>query len=162
MKTLIGDLIEDCTTGIILHQVNCQGVMSKGIALQIKQKYPEVFTKYKKYCDSNKEFSTKTMLGTVQPVKVSDKLIVMNLFAQDTYANNHGETRRYTSYDALDECFHKIKMHAIRNNLPLDSLQHPMLGCGLGGADWSAVAALIDLHFEGKSNLWVLPKKEKT
>ena len=32
---------------IIVHQVNCRGVMGAGIAKQIKEKWPDVYTSYR-------------------------------------------------------------------------------------------------------------------
>ena len=37
------------TKGIITHQFNCQGVMGCGIELQIRQKWPEVYQRYKAF-----------------------------------------------------------------------------------------------------------------
>lgn len=34
----------------IAHQVNCRGKMGSGVALAIKQKYPEVYQKYSEAC----------------------------------------------------------------------------------------------------------------
>lgn len=33
--------------------VNCNGVMGKGLALQFKQQYPDMFQKYKSICQNN-------------------------------------------------------------------------------------------------------------
>ena len=35
---------------VILHQVNCQGVMGSGIAKQVREKYPEVYQHYVSEC----------------------------------------------------------------------------------------------------------------
>ena len=35
--------------GIIVHQINCQGVMGCVIELQIRQKWPEVYQHYKAF-----------------------------------------------------------------------------------------------------------------
>jgi O-acetyl-ADP-ribose deacetylase (regulator of RNase III) len=44
-------------TEALVNTVNCVGVMGKGIALQFKQAFPDVFKQYKKACDA----------GAVQP-----------------------------------------------------------------------------------------------
>ena len=56
---------------VIVNTVNCIGVMGKGIALQVKTKYPEVFKRYKNICDKN-------MLkpGLLQIVKTNNKTIL--------------------------------------------------------------------------------------
>ena len=38
----------DCQT--LVNTVNCKGVMGKGIALQFKQKFPEMFENYRLAC----------------------------------------------------------------------------------------------------------------
>ena len=40
----------------LVNPVNTMGVMGKGLALQFKEKFPENFNKYKKYCNS-KDFT---------------------------------------------------------------------------------------------------------
>jgi O-acetyl-ADP-ribose deacetylase (regulator of RNase III) len=51
LKTTVvdGDLL-DQKTDVIAHQVNCLGVMGAGVALQIKNKWPEVYEGYKNFC----------------------------------------------------------------------------------------------------------------
>ena len=46
---------------VIVNTVNCVGVMGKGIALECKLRYPEMFKAYKKYCDQK-----KLLPGTLQ------------------------------------------------------------------------------------------------
>ena len=40
----------DCD--IIVHQVNCYGVMGSGIAKQVKERYPDVYDIYKSLCNN--------------------------------------------------------------------------------------------------------------
>ena len=42
VKEVKGDLLSS-DVKIRCHQVNCRGVMGAGLALQVKQKYPEAF-----------------------------------------------------------------------------------------------------------------------
>lgn len=44
-----GDLLRADTEALV-NTVNCVGVMGKGIALQFKRRYPEMFTAYEKAC----------------------------------------------------------------------------------------------------------------
>ena len=52
MDIVSGNLLKDFNGDIIVHQVNCQGVMSAGIAKQIKIKYPKSYREYVNYCKS--------------------------------------------------------------------------------------------------------------
>ena len=42
----VGNLLDEVTTGCIIHQVNAQGVMGSGIAWAIRERYPQVWTDY--------------------------------------------------------------------------------------------------------------------
>ena len=46
IKVVYGDLMQ-ATEDIIVHQVNCKGVMGSGVAKQIKANFPEVFNEYR-------------------------------------------------------------------------------------------------------------------
>ena len=53
---MIQHLNQDLTTArqqVIVHQVNCQGRMGSGVAKAIKEKFPNVYTAYKKHCKRN-------------------------------------------------------------------------------------------------------------
>ena len=50
----------DCD--IIVHQVNCYGVMGAGIAKQVKERYPDVYDIYKSLCNRLVEKSKKTSI----------------------------------------------------------------------------------------------------
>lgn len=84
------------TRGIILHQVNCKGVMGCGVALAIRNKWPKVYEKYR-------EHYQKAKLGMIQIIPIKDDLFVVNLFAQDRY----GREKRHTNYDAVESCLKK-------------------------------------------------------
>ena len=54
MKYIIGDILtpnplEDHLV-IVCHQVNCKGVMGAGLARQIREKHPDVFSLYRDKC----------------------------------------------------------------------------------------------------------------
>ena len=54
-----GDLLKT-NVEVIIHQTNCKGVMGAGIALQIKNNYPEVFKYYVYFCKSVKKIKRFT------------------------------------------------------------------------------------------------------
>lgn len=71
IKLVQGNIL-DAPENIIVHQVNCKGVMGAGLALQIKSKYPKAFTEYIKLLDWTQEEYRKgytkqeTPFGSVQ------------------------------------------------------------------------------------------------
>lgn len=138
MKTIIGDILTPNNTecvAIVCHQVNCKGVMGSGLALQIKNRFPDVYYNYRDKCDQIAEGVGG--LGDVQFCSaLSDAgYIVANIFGQYGY----GRDKRYTDYDALRKAF-----NTIAKAFPNFTIRIPYkLGCGLGGGDWSVVSKII-------------------
>lgn len=93
MKQISGNIL-DVTEGIIVQQVNCQGVMGAGLAKQICQKYPSVYEHYSGVCGT----ADKSLLGAVCYVRVSPTLLVASVFGQEFYGRNPNIV--YTDYDA--------------------------------------------------------------
>ncbi|UNH58496.1 macro domain protein [Bacillus phage vB_BsuS_PJN02] len=139
-----GDLLK-AEENIIAHQVNCQGVMGSGVALQIKKKYYKAFLAYEKYC-ANFAYGNyrEELLGGVQHVPVGELKFISNLFGQLNYGR---DGMQYTSTEALYKCFKRLRRFAERNNL---SVAMPyMIGCYRGGADWKEVKNLLLKAFDG-------------
>ena len=129
--------------GIICHQVNNVGAFDAGIAVTFKERYPETASKYREMC---REYFPDELLGKVQLVRVSDRLIVANIFGQ-TLEMKH----RNTSYDATAEAWEAMNQIAFDHDL-WDSESNTchdiyvpyLIGCGLGGGDWSIYEAIVD------------------
>ena len=134
-----GNLLDsDCD--YICHQVNCQGVMGSGIARQIRERWPEVYKGYLRYCDQHGRNTIELLgdvLGVCVNINMHDKWVV-NMFAQGWYGYDGS---RFTSYDAFSEC-----LTAIRERVPRDkTIGFPKnIGCGLGGGNWKVISALIE------------------
>ncbi len=136
-----GDLLkaEDCTA--ILHQTNCMGVMGAGIAKQIKARwYKEVYEPYRMSCMEH--LNTHELLGKIQVMKTNDKPIkyVINVFGELSFteATCPFPDGRHTDYDALRECFNKVKEWCKEKNVTNIGLPKN-IGCGLAGGDWDGV-----------------------
>ena len=151
MKHVIGNIFES-GADIILHQVNCQGVMGSGIAKQVRELFPEVFHQYKLLCDCDKKvkdccgLSHSTLLGSIQVVYAKEREIdgsredpqeIVNLFAQDNYGY---DGRCYTDYDALRRCLEKVNKQFAGKRVAIPYL----MACHRGGGDWSIVSKMID------------------
>lgn len=135
-----GDLL-DVTEGIVCHQVNCMGVMGSGVAKQLREKWPQIFTSYRNLCVLN-ECST-TLLGFVDFVQIEDNLQVANLFCQHNYGK---DGYVFTNYDAIHKALKIVHDYALKNNLTIHLPWR--MGCGLGGGDWEIVHGII------KEELW--------
>ena len=143
MIILEGNLL-DTPFQFIAHQVNCKGVMGAGLALQIRNKYPEVYNDYKTFCDI---CVTKSPLGKSLCVWTKDNHCIINVFGQFGY----GRRQQQTDYDALYSGF-ATAAEEIRNTF-LDGnpcYQIPIaipygIGCGLAGGDWEKVEEILKL-----------------
>lgn len=143
----VGSLL-DVTHGILVHGVNCQGMMGAGIAAAIASKWPNVLHRYRLFCRDRGTEHAYTMLGQVQLVEIAPELFVANAFTQP-------DPGPCASYDAIAECFERLGGMAGARNLPL---HFPLIGCGIGGLRWPVVAAIIDeCAITPEKHLWVLP-----
>lgn len=142
VQIIYGDLLQS-NAPLIVHQVNCMGVMGAGIAKQIKEQYPEVFAKYtsltKKYPDN---VSRLNLLGKAQFVTTKSGIIVVNLFGQ----LNYGRSGRHTDYSALEKGFDDILNYVIEYDIPEIAMPY-RIGCGLAGGDWNIVQSIIEQKF---------------
>ena len=50
MKILVGDILQSKAQTLI-NTVNCVGIMGKGIALEFKKRFPEMFKDYVERCE---------------------------------------------------------------------------------------------------------------
>lgn len=127
---------------IMCHQVNAQAVMGSGLAAQLKNKYPVVYSEYRKLCD--KTPNKKDLMGICQMIKVDSDKYVANLFGQYYYGRNKSIV--YTKYDALEQSLVKLCEFARSNNL---SVAIPYeIGAGLGNGDWNEIYNRIDKVFK--------------
>lgn len=125
--------------GIIVHQVNCQGVMGAGLALALRQKYPQMYAAYLKACAL---YKPEELLGKIQFTKVTDELTVCNFFAQ----LNFGTGKVQTDYDAFEKCLKKLAF----KTSPDTPIYIPYkIGCGLAGGDWEIIKELLDIYLYG-------------
>ncbi len=128
-----GDLL-DAPQRLILQSVNAKGAMNSGVAKAIRQKYPKVYTDYRKVFDA-----TGLKLGTVIYSDCGQH-IVGNIVGQATYGREEG--RRYVSYDALDIGLTNVNNYCV--SFGFDEVAMPLMGAQLGGGRWPIVAEIIN------------------
>jgi O-acetyl-ADP-ribose deacetylase (regulator of RNase III) len=130
-----GDLFEADDLDAIAHGVNCRGVMGAGIALEFKNRFPENYKNYLRWCKSGYLHPGGLMVLRI----VNDPgPLVFNLASQDK-PGPHAKYRWVASSVAkmLDEAENpegKIKRIGI-----------PQIGCGIGGLEWHHVRELLRL-----------------
>lgn len=149
MKHIEFGNILDVTEGILVHGCNAKGVMGGGLALQVKQKYPECFDVYRSFC---KGFSDMSILGACIDFTATENLIISNAITQYDY----GAYKQQTDYKAVKKVFDYIALKAYAECL---HVHYPQIGSGLGGGDWALISEIIDNCFEKypivERTLWI-------
>lgn len=136
-----GNLIEADVEALV-NTVNCDGFMSKGIALQFKQAYPENFKAYERACRAG-EMEPGRMLVFTTGSLVNPKYII------NFPTKRHWRENSRIEYIAAG--LRTLVEEARR--LQLGSIAVPPLGCGLGGLDWRDVRPMIERAFAELPNL---------
>lgn len=135
MQYIKGDITKE-TTGLIIHGCNCQSVMGSGVALAIKNKWPEVYDAYKSTKQSAKS------LGKVQFVNLDDNLYVGNCWTQEFFGK---DGRVYADINAVAKALGTAFEFCEDYDLELKS---PKIASGLAGLDWDDDVAPIFAHLE--------------
>jgi len=119
----------------VVNTVNTVGVMGKGIALQFKRAYPDMFKAYKKACDR----------GDVQLGKMW--VWHNSSFEGPRHIVNFPTKGHWRSGSKLADIeAGLVDLVAVIDALDISSIALPPLGCGNGGLDWSVVRPIIDEH----------------
>lgn len=123
---------------IILHQVNCFGVMGGGFAKYVRETFPNCYLAYRDYCNAHKN-NRRDLLGSVYIWEDQQRrVIVINMFSQYDY----GHSKVYTDYRSMDTA-----LAAIRRIFPDNDIVAPyLLGCGLAGGDWNVVEPMLQKY----------------
>jgi O-acetyl-ADP-ribose deacetylase (regulator of RNase III) len=124
-----GDLFKNTFQGdTIAHGVNCLGLMGAGVAVPIKNMFPNNYLTYKEMC-----FQRVLTPGSILPV-VDNGVTVVNMATQFQVGAN-------ATYEYIDESASNLYSFAHRNNVPVVKL--PKIGCGIGGLKWEVVSKLL-------------------
>jgi hypothetical protein len=81
--------ILDVPDGVIVNQVDYKGVMGAGLALQIRNKWPDVYARCQSFCKSG--YSEHS---PIQLVNVGHRLYIANVFAKDIFDRTDYRTLR--------------------------------------------------------------------
>lgn len=117
----------------LVNTVNTVGVMGKGIALQFRQAYPDMFRSYELACKE----------GEVQPGR-------MHIFERTTFENpkfiiNFPTKRHWKGNSRMEDIDSGLKaLVADLRRLKIKSIALPPLGCGNGGLNWEDVRPRIE------------------
>ncbi len=114
----------------IVNPINSDGVMGKGLALQFKKLYPEMFKKYQTLCIQGKLDIGKLFVYTDS----QDYKYIVNLPTKKQW-------RLASKLHYIDEGLYKLAKFISEKQVM--SIAIPALGCGCGQLKWEDVYACI-------------------
>jgi O-acetyl-ADP-ribose deacetylase (regulator of RNase III)/uncharacterized protein YwgA len=132
VKVLIGDMFESKAQTLV-NTVNCVGVMGKGIALEFKKHFPEMFKNYIERCERK-----EVKLGKPYLFKRLALPWILNFPTKDHWRSvaNINDIERGLKY-----LLQQYKEWGIT------SLAVPPLGCGYGELEWRIVGPTLYRYF---------------
>lgn len=147
MPTLPGDLLHLALTNhfdVIIHGCNCQHTMGKGIALSIKQQFPEAYE-----ADLRTPKGDRAKLGTISTAEIHRPpahFTVVNAYTQFHYRGQGP----LADYDAIRRAFRQVKQQ-----FPARRIGYPKIGAGLAKGHWPTIVAIIDEELAGEDHTLV-------
>lgn len=147
MKIVYGDIfdhIENNKADVLVHGCNCFCNMGAGIALTIKNRYPEAYN-----IDLLTERGAANKLGTYTKasINVSGKsFIIINAYTQYNWKGNN----ILADYDAIRHVF-----QSIRKDFSGLRIVYPLIGAGLAKGNWEMIKSIIDEELEGETHYCV-------
>lgn len=127
-----GDIFAENAEAIV-NNVNCVGVMGRGIALQFKSRFPENFRAYANACKRN-----EVQPGRMFVFKTGEP-------TNPRYIVNFPTKRHWQDKSRIEDIESGLKSlveEIIDRNI--SSIAIPPLGAGLGGLNWDDVAPRIE------------------
>lgn len=130
-----GNLLRDDADALV-NTVNTVGVMGKGIALQFKGAYPEMF----------KEYAREAKAGRLEPGRMH--VWETGSLTGPRYVINFPTKRHWKARSRVEDIdAGLVDLVRVVQELGLRSIALPPLGCGNGGLDWDVVAPRIAKAF---------------
>ena len=131
IRALTGDLFTS-EAQTLVNTVNCVGIMGKGVALEFKKRYPEMFEDYVARC-ARKE------------VRLGEPYVFRGLFPP--HVLNFPTKGHWRSLSRLSDIVAGLEyLDHHYNEWGIESLAVPPLGCGNGGLEWRVVGPTLYRH----------------
>ena len=127
-----GNILE-ADVDALVNAVNCVGVMGKGLALQFKKRFPDVFRAYEEACRAGEVVPGR--MHIVERAAGARPRLIVNF---PTKRHWREPSRMDDIESGLEALVDELRTRRIR------SVAIPALGCGLGGLDWSKVRPRIE------------------
>jgi O-acetyl-ADP-ribose deacetylase (regulator of RNase III)/uncharacterized protein YwgA len=133
IRVLVGDLFEsNCQT--LVNTVNTVGIMGKGIALEFKKRFPDMFEDYEKRCAEGK-------------VKLGEPYLYKRL--TPPWILNFPTKKHWRSVSNLSDIIRGLKyLEQHYREWGITSIAMPPLGCGYGQLEWKIVGSTLYRHMK--------------
>jgi O-acetyl-ADP-ribose deacetylase (regulator of RNase III) len=118
--------------------------MGKGIALSIKQRFPEA---YAVDCATSKGDPTK--LGTISVAEIRRGIRAFHIVNGYTQFHWRGDGVK-ADYEAI-----RMVMKAVKIKFTGKSIGYPKIGAGLAGGDWGIIAPIIEEELMDEDHTFV-------
>ena len=132
VNILTGDLFESKAQTLV-NAVNCVGVMGKGVALEFKKRFPEMFADYEQRCRRH-----EVRLGQPYLCKRRSPPLILNFPTKDHW-------RATSNLEDIIAGLEHLLAHY--ESWGIQSLAVPALGCGHGQLDWRVVGPTLARAF---------------
>jgi len=147
MQTVRGDLLQLALDGrfdVVVHGCNCQCAMGKGIALSIKQRFPEAYV-----ADRATVKGDRAKLGhiSVAEIRRGDR----HFYIVNGYTQFHWQGH---AVKADYEAIRKV-MRAVKAEFAGKRIGYPKIGAGLAGGDWQTIVAIIEDELASEDHTYV-------
>jgi O-acetyl-ADP-ribose deacetylase (regulator of RNase III) len=139
MRSVIGDITDSSAEGIV-SAANTVGVMGKGVAKSIKEKFPWCYSPYKQVCDEKKLSPGSIFVVKIEVYPQGNYPIIIHLTTKDHWK---GSSRLEWIISGCKELKEYLNSNKIK------SVALPRLGCGFGGLSWDLVEPEMDKVFSG-------------
>ncbi len=117
---------------VLVNTVNTEGVMGKGIALEFKKTFPEMFEQYQAHCEAG-----RIQIGKLWIYKTPNKWI-LNFPTKKSWRKPSKPEYIELGLQKLVDRFGRLGIH---------SIAFPALGCGNGELDWTkTVKPILEAH----------------
>ena len=131
VNVLVGDIFESrCQT--LVNTVNCVGVMGKGLALQFKKQFPEMYQDYVTRCERKE-------------VRLGEPYLFRRLLPP--WILNFPTKDHWRSVAKLDDIVRGLAfLEQHYQSWGMESIAVPPLGCGEGQLEWRVVGPTLFRH----------------
>ncbi len=131
VKVLTGDLFGSQAQTLV-NTVNCVGVMGKGIALEFKTRFPDMYEDYRKRCAAK-----QVRLGKPYLFRRLVTPWILNFPTKDDWRSVSRLSDIVAGLEYLERHYHEWG---------ITSLAVPPLGCGQGQLEWRVVGPTLYRH----------------